>query len=148
MSASRSGRALLWRFGCLGNWWPVNFPSYSMRKPKMHVISYVLGPMALRHRSLGLQTEQVIEVVHAMMNRYQHLYRHITNPVQRMKAEVQCMQRKSATMNPNFVNMAELTVHPRTAAQVEVQRRVLSMSSGPSKEPKKRKAAAEAAIEC
>ena len=95
-----------------GNWWPVNFKQCSMQRPKMHVLTYVLGPMAVRQQTLGLTTEEVIEVLHAIMimNRYSHLYRHIPNKVKRMEAEAKSVQRKSYAMNSQYMNIGELTL--------------------------------------
>ena len=49
-----------------GNWFPVAFPSVCMRKTKFHMLVYTIPEMVVRRWSLGLTTEQMIEVLHAV----------------------------------------------------------------------------------
>jgi len=59
-----------------------------MRKTKFHMLVYTIPEMVVRWWSLGLTTEQVIEVLHAVWNRRKHLHCRIKNQVQQLVAQV------------------------------------------------------------
>ena len=59
-------------------------------------------------RSIGLTTEQVIEVLHALWNRRRNMYRYIRNEEQQIALQARDIQRQSNVCNPGRVDISSI----------------------------------------
>lgn len=103
----------------IGHYFPHNFPEASTRRTKFHILTHVMPKVAVRHKTIGLSTEQVIEVLHAVWNRRRHLYWSIKNPVKKLEAQVKDAQRQSYAMNTTKSDLKEIKT--RKSPQVKME---------------------------
>ena len=68
-----------------------------------------MAEMAVRHHSIGLTNEEVVEVRHAIFNRRKHLYWSLKNEEARLAALVKDLQRQSDAVNPRRVDPSRWT---------------------------------------
>ena len=97
----------------IGHFFPSQFPQWSLatRKPKFHALTYVLPAMAVRRRTVGLSTEQVIEVLHAHWNRRKHLYWSIKKKDDRLGAQMKDLERHTRANRNRASLVAILDAH-------------------------------------
>jgi len=99
----------------IGNNYPARFPTESMRRPKFHMLTYTMPRVAVKHRTVGLPSEQVIEVLHAVWNRRQRLHWSIKNKEDQLVAQCKDSQLQSTAFNTNAVQLFEIKTRRRQA---------------------------------
>ena len=103
------------RAASYGNNLPCRFPSWSIRRPKFHMLTHVMPRSAVRHWTLGLNTEQAVEIFHAVWNRRRHRHWSIRDPRAQMVAQAKDSQRRSVALNPRAHNLLEMKTSKRRA---------------------------------
>jgi len=71
--------------------------------------------VAVKHRTVGLPSEQVIEVLHAVWNRRQRLHCSIKNKEDQLVAQCKDSQLQSTAFNTNAVQLFEIKTRRRQA---------------------------------
>ena len=99
----------------IGNNYPAHFATESMRKSKFHMLTYTMPGVAVKHRTVGLPSEQVIEVLHAVWNRRQRLHWSIKNKEDQLVAQCKDSQLQSTAFNTSAVQLHEIKTRSRQA---------------------------------
>ena len=55
----------------MGNWFPVNFPSDSLKR-KFHILTYHVPEKAEKFRTVGMHAEHISESIHLLVNKLKH----------------------------------------------------------------------------